>query len=124
MEYDKDRLSLETYLNNLPDDRFLYDGDERYIYDVQTFKLYEYLYKLAISRNRYTADINTIVNDGYSIEKFKKLCINNCPECCKYENDNCVYDAESCSQYYAKGVTIWQELCGYHILFLELFHLL
>lgn len=113
------RISLETYLNDLPDNRVLYGGDERYIYDVESSDLYDYLYRLAISRNRYIADIDKIADDGYSIEKFKKLCINSCPECCKYENDNCVYDSESCSQYYAKGVTIWQELCGYNILFLD-----
>jgi len=112
-------LSLQTYLEYLPDDRVLYDGDERYIYDVQTSKLYEYIQKLSASRSRYMTNVNDISENGYSIEKFEKLCINDCPECCKYENNRCVYDAEACAQYYASGVTNWRELCGYHILFLE-----
>jgi len=125
--------NLKIFLQNLPQ---VDQWDERYIYDLETYDNYEYVKNLAITKKRYVTNNNMAV-DGYSLEPFKSSCNLsndnnesneqkdeeeekvNCGSCCIESDEGCTYDDEKCNEFFALSVHNWNELCGYHILFLQ-----
>ena len=82
-----------------------------------------YAKEIARKRSRYKT-LEVFNSPGYSMKPFENLCDTNnktCHDCCTYtkETDTCDYDGDMCNRYFAKNVTNWETLCGYHILFLE-----
>lgn len=102
----KDKLI--QYLDSLPMEK-LVEEDERYIEYIDSYPHYNYILSLATSLGRINNKYNDLSEDGYSIDKFKHICKD------IHEGE---YNPEFCASYYSQGVTNWQELCGYHILFL------
>lgn len=112
-----DVSKLKTFVSRLPKDKVLSDNwNERYIYDLDTYSGYDSSKIVSINNNR-NVNIQDMMIDGYSLRPYESRCDDNdCDECCSEDNE---YDPIKCNQYFTKNVRNWEELCGYHILFLQ-----
>ena len=125
-----DLSKLKIFLNTLPEDKVLDPWNERYIYDIDTYSGYDAAKSLAIQRNRYVK-FDEMATHGYDLDIYKSQCDKpkedreyECKSCCTESTDlnsekTCEYDPIKCNRFFAKNVTNWSELCGYHILFLQ-----
>lgn len=135
MEEDSDLIKLLIFTDTLPEDKILGAGwDERYVNDISTYPGYQNTKSIAIRRDR-DVSLDEMADDGYSLDKYKRLCKptgikpeekkepgkKECGSCCVLdpEENKCKYDDDKCNNYFVEKVKTWNEICGYHILFLQ-----
>ena len=114
---------FNCFLKDLPAERYIYGQDERYIEN--NFEKFEALVDTGINNDRYF-NLDYVSENGYSIDKFVRLCNNDNNCCCSVQKkyilngfvDEYVYDPLKCSRYFASEVKNWEEVCGYNILYL------
>ena len=123
---------LKLFVETLPSTKTLSDTwNVRYIHDIQTISGYEKMKDIAKKTGRY-ALFSEISEDGYSVQTYEETCDSSnesddqesneeCSECCEYNpvKEKCVYDARKCIEFFVENVKNWNEVCGYHILFLQ-----
>jgi hypothetical protein len=123
-----DLSRLQLFVKTLPKNKAIEEWNERYIDDARTYSGYEDAKLIAIKNNRFVKMLDMSA-DGYSIKPYEELCdqpkkkeTNDCHECCSESGETegkCEYDPEKCNRFFAENVHNWNELCGYHILFLQ-----
>lgn len=117
---------LKLYTNTLSDDYVVPPWNDRYIDDIGNLSVYEHIIELAKEKGRYI-NIDDVTEPGYSDKNFKSTCEESptkeqeCNECCDYDEfkEECVYNPMKCILFFANNIRTWNEICGYHILYLK-----